>query len=249
MQLYESTWPEVEAYLRRSRSVIVPIGSIEQHGPNGLLGTDSICAELIAAAAGDLCGGLVTPTFNVGMAQHHMAFPGTITLRPSTMIAAIVDWCQSLTRHGFDRIYWLNGHGGNVAPIETAFSEVYSAWSLGHPAPPGGATRLKLGNWCELAGVAALGGELFPVGEGDHATATEVSVTFHAYPKDRPRMVMEPTVAPPLTPFHDAEDFRRQFADGRVGSDPSQASGGAGARLVKVAARALAAEFEAFQSG
>ena len=125
MQLQLSTWPEVEAYLARSKAILIPIGSTEQHGPNGLLGTDALCPEIISRRAGDEAGILVGPTFNVGQAQHHMGFSGTITLRPSTMIAAMLDWAQSLTRHGFERIYWLNGHGGNIATITAAFSEMY----------------------------------------------------------------------------------------------------------------------------
>ena len=81
MQLHLSSWPEVEAYLATSKAILIPIGSTEQHGPNGLLGTDALCPEIIAKRAGDESGILVGPTFNVGIAQHHMAFPGTITLR------------------------------------------------------------------------------------------------------------------------------------------------------------------------
>ena len=125
MQLQLSSWPEVEAYLARSKAILIPIGSTEQHGPNGLLGTDALCPEVIGRRAGDEAGILVGPTFNVGQAQHHMAFPGTITLKPSTMIASMVDWSESLARHGFERIYWLNGHGGNIATITAAFSEIY----------------------------------------------------------------------------------------------------------------------------
>ena len=125
MQLHLSTWPEIEAYLTTSKAILIPIGSTEQHGPNGLLGTDALCPETIARRAGDEAGFLVGPTFNVGQAQHHMAFPGTITLKPSTMIASMLDWTESLTRHGFERIYWLNGHGGNIATINAAFSEIY----------------------------------------------------------------------------------------------------------------------------
>ena len=46
------------------------------------------------------------------------------------MIAAIYDWTASLTRHGFERVYWFNGHGGNIATIQAAFSEIYGDWSL-----------------------------------------------------------------------------------------------------------------------
>src|SRR5665213_3510630 len=96
MQLHLSTWPEVEAYLAKSKAILIPIGSTEQHGPNGLLGTDALCPEIIGRRAGEEAGILVGPTFNVGQAQHHMGFAGTITLRPSTMIAAMMDWAQSL---------------------------------------------------------------------------------------------------------------------------------------------------------
>ncbi|MBV8798696.1 MAG: creatininase family protein, partial [Alphaproteobacteria bacterium] len=125
MQLHLSSWPEIEGYLKTSKAILIPIGSTEQHGPNGLLGTDALCPEIIAKRAGDESGILVAPTFNVGQAQHHMAFPGTITLKPSTMIAAMKDWAESLGRHGFERLYWLNGHGGNINTINAAFSEIY----------------------------------------------------------------------------------------------------------------------------
>ena len=86
MQLHLSTWTEVEQYLHTSTGIIIPIGSTEQHGPTGLIGTDAICAEGIAAAVGIATNALVAPTINVGMALHHTSFPGTISLRPSTMI-------------------------------------------------------------------------------------------------------------------------------------------------------------------
>src|SRR5213082_165735 len=167
MQLHLSSWPEIEAYLAKSKAILIPIGSTEQHGPNGLLGTDALCPEIIGKRAGDEAGFLVGPTFNVGQAQHHMSFPGTITLRPSTMIAAMQDWSQSLVRHGFERIYWLNGHGGS-----------FDRSGANHPP-----LRCSLRNWWELPGVMDLCRQLFPVGEGSHATPSEVSVTWFGYPQ------------------------------------------------------------------
>lgn len=243
MQLHLSSWPEIEAYLTASKAILIPIGSTEQHGPNGLLGTDALCAEVIARRAGDEAGILVGPTFNVGQAQHHMAFPGTITLRPTTMIAAMFDWAQSLARHGFERLYWLNGHGGNTATINAAFSEIYHGVSFGPDRAP---LRCMARNWWELTGVNDLCKQLFPVGEGHHATPSEVSVTYFAYPEAIKSVAMSPRIAP-TGPIRDAEDYRRRFPDGRIGSDPSQANVEAGERLVAAAAKALIAEFKEFE--
>jgi creatinine amidohydrolase/Fe(II)-dependent formamide hydrolase-like protein len=239
MQLHLSSWPEIEAYLKTSKAIIIPIGSTEQHGPNGLIGTDCICPQIIARRAGDEAGFLVGPTFNVGQAQHHMAFPGTITLRPSTMIAAMTDWAGSLARHGFERLYWLNGHGGNISTINAAFSEIYHGAAS---APP---LRCLLRNWWELSGVMDLCKQFFPVGEGSHATPSEVSVSYFAHPEAVKRVEMSPKIAP-TGPIHDAEDYRRRFPDGRIGSDPSQANMEAGEKLVAKAVSGLIAEFKQF---
>ncbi|MGL5034291.1 MAG: creatininase family protein, partial [Microcystaceae cyanobacterium] len=83
MQLQLSTWLEVEAYLQSATGIIIPIGSTEQHGPTGLIGTDAICAEAIAKGVGEEVGAMVGPTINVGMALHHLGFPGSLSLRPS----------------------------------------------------------------------------------------------------------------------------------------------------------------------
>ncbi len=245
MQLQLSTWPEVEAYLARSKAILIPIGSTEQHGPNGLLGTDALCPEIISRRVGDEAGILIGPTFNVGQAQHHMGFAGTITLRPSTMIAAMLDWTQSLARHGFERIYWLNGHGGNIATINAAFSEIYHGITFSGTGGNRAGLRCHLRNWWELPGVMDLCRQLFPVGEGSHATPSEVSVTWFGYPQAQKNVPMSPRIAP-NGPILDAEDYRRRFPDGRIGSDPSQASVAAGERIVEAAVRSLIAEFRQF---
>jgi len=248
MQLHLSSWPEIEAYLAKSKAILIPIGSTEQHGPNGLLGTDALCPEIIARRAGDEAGILVGPTFNVGQAQHHMAFTGTITLRPSTMIAAMLDWAQSLAHHGFERLYWFNGHGGNIATINAAFAEIYHGVTFGSDGKAGSnrpPVRCMLRNWWELPGVGELCRQLFPVGEGSHATPSEVSVTYFGYPEAQKRVEMTPRIAP-TGPIYDAEDYRRRFPDGRIGSDPSQASVEAGAKIVAAAVKGVIAEFKQF---
>ncbi len=244
MRLHTSTWPEVETYLERSKGIIIPIGSTEQHGPTGLVGCDAICAEEIAWEGGRRGELLVAPTFNVGSAQHHMAFPGTMTLRPSTMIAVISDWVLSLSAHGFNRIYFLNGHGGNIAPVQTAFAEIYARRALDGE---GADFVMKLRNWFDLPGVPELTDELYPVGAGSHATAGEISVTFAAYPKKQDRRELNPKVAPEGS-ISDKNRYRKDFPDGRIGSDPSQSNSADGKRLIDVAASAMVSDAQAFFS-
>ena len=243
MLLAKSTWPEIEAFLTRSGTVVVPIGSNEQHGPTGLLGTDWMCPEIIAHEAqkgrNDL---LIAPTFNIGMAQHHLGFPGTISLRPSTFMAAIGDWCRSLAGHGFTRIYFLNGHGGNVHSIEAAFSELYAEASFAGK-PRGFACRLK--NWWELSGVHGLANRQFPVGHGSHATPSEIAVTQWAYPDAIKTANYAPQIAP-TGPIRESLDFRARYADGRMGSDPALATPEKGGELVALAAKGLIEDVASF---
>jgi creatinine amidohydrolase len=244
MLLAHSTWPELEARIARSRTVVVPIGSNEQHGPTGLLGTDWMCPEIIAHHAHETGDLLVAPTFNVGMAQHHLGFPGSISLRPSTMIAALRDWSVSLAGHGFEKIYFLNGHGGNVATIEAAFSEIYSEASWR------GERRgfaLKLKNWWDLPGVHKLCERLYPTGHGSHATPSEIAVTQFAYPHSRKSADYAPRIAP-SGPIREALDFRARYPDGRMGSDPGLATPEAGGEIVRLAAEGLINDVRGFSS-
>jgi creatinine amidohydrolase len=119
--LHENKWVDVEAYLKEKKTIIVPFGSVEQHAKHLPLGTDAFVAKKVAEDAGKLTNTLVTPPTWFGWAPHHMAYPGTVTLRPETLTAIVEDICQSLIYHGFEKIIIINGHReANLPPIKIA---------------------------------------------------------------------------------------------------------------------------------
>lgn len=245
MLLHHCTWPEVEARLARDTGIIIPIGSTEQHGPTGLIGTDALCAEVVAKGVGEAADALVAPTISVGMAQHHLGFPGSMTLRPSTLIAVVRDIVQSLARHGFTRIYFINGHGGNVATFTAAFSEIHADSSLDGDRRDAPGLRCRLKNWYESPSVRQLSRELYGNAEGSHATPSEVALTQYAFPDSIKSAEMSPTIAP-SGPIHDARDYRRRFPDGRIGSNPALATPEDGRRLYEGAVADLTADYRTF---
>lgn len=244
MKLHMMTWVEIETYLKLNNGIIIPIGSTEQHGPIGLIGTDSICPEVIANRASETLGCIVAPTISVGMAQHHLAFPGSMALRPSTLIAVIRDSVLSLARNGFERFFFLNGHGGNVATVGAAFSEIYAEKSL-DPGLSRPHIRCKLANWFEYQGVKDISKELYGDREGSHATPSEIAVTQYAHPEHIKQADMEP--APPRPrPFCDANDYRSIHPDGRIGADSFLATPEAGERLVAASAAGVIEAYREF---
>ncbi|MDH3662519.1 MAG: creatininase family protein, partial [Alphaproteobacteria bacterium] len=224
---------------------ILPIGSTEQHGPTGLIGTDALCADLVARGVGERASAIVAPPLNFGMAQHHMAFAGSMTLRPETLLAVLVDLLASLAVHGFERCLIINGHGANMATIMTAISELHARSSLGWPGS-GGQLHCRLRNWWTPKAVAELQEEIFGDRDGSHATASEIALTQFAFPDRIKSADLDPACAPKSSGFTDAADFRERYPDGRVGSDPSLCTPEHGKRLYHAAVEALSEDYTAF---
>ncbi|OIO66773.1 MAG: amidase [Zetaproteobacteria bacterium CG_4_9_14_3_um_filter_49_83] len=239
MQLALSTWQNIEQYLQTSTGIVIPIGSTEQHGPNGLIGTDTICPLAICKEMEQAGPILIAPAIAYGMSAHHMAFPGSITLKASTLMRVVDDVVTSLHRHGFTHFYFINGHGGNIAPVTSAFSELYAANHSGRPL------RCKLANWWRNDAITTLAAELYGDAEGYHATVSEVALSFFAHPEAVQQVPVSPAVAP-TAEFYDAADFRRKFPDGRIGSSPQLATPEAGQQFCQLAATALLADYQSF---
>jgi creatinine amidohydrolase len=174
-----------------------------------------------------------------------------MTLRPSTLIAVLRDTVASLACHGFRHFYFVNGHGGNIATINAAFSEIYAEASLAQGRGRQGEARNEAGprcrlkNWWEAPGVTALSKELYGDAEGSHATPSEVSLTWHIHPEAARPMTLEPAIAP-RGGFADAADYRRRFPDGRIGSNPGLASAEAGKRFLETAVAGLAEDYRSW---
>ena len=116
----ELTWPEAKALRERTDTVgLIPTGALEQHGPHLPLGTDYLVAEALARAVAEKLAVpvVVTPALRVGLSDHHLTFPGTVSLSQDTFRGWIDAHIAGLERMGIERIAVFSGHGGNFAFI------------------------------------------------------------------------------------------------------------------------------------
>ncbi len=114
MRLEELNWMDVESYLERDDRLILVVGATEQHGYLSLL-TDAKIPLALADAASQQSGVLVAPPLNFGASPYFLAYPGTLSLRATTLMDVIEDLLRSAYQVGFRRIVVLNGHGGNAS--------------------------------------------------------------------------------------------------------------------------------------
>jgi creatinine amidohydrolase len=127
--LEEMTWPEVGEALASGRTTaVVAVGAVEQHGPHLPLLVDAARGDRLAVeVARRMDGALVAPTIRVGCSEHHMGFPGTLSLRTSTLVAICTDYVVSLARHGFTRVCLVPSHGGNFGPLRDMLADLRAA--------------------------------------------------------------------------------------------------------------------------
>lgn len=239
MRLDRMTWPEVGAHLAAGGGVILPVGSTEQHGPMGLIGTDTLCATAIAEQAAALCGAVVAPPLGYTPAPFNTAFPGTLSLSEPLFEALAGEVLAGLHRQGFAPIYVLNGHGANLAPLGRAIAAL-------------GDAPICLRSWWGFAAVGALRHELYGPWEGMHATPSEIAITMATdrQPPIPPQALIPPRQLDAAYIAAHAGDrhgppqaHRREFPDGRVGSHSALARPEHGVRLLQAAARAVADDY------
>ena len=136
----EKNWPEIKKYLEKNDVAILPVASIEQHSLHSPLSTDSIIAEGVAKEVGKLTDVLVLPILKVGISSHHRQFPGSLWVSPITLFNYLKEMIINVASHGINKIAIINGHGGNVATLQTLalelrqfhdiFVSIFQPWDL-----------------------------------------------------------------------------------------------------------------------
>ncbi len=156
-------------------AVLLPVGSIEQHGAHLPVNTDIAIATAVCVRATEVSeppSAVVAPPVWSGYSPHHMNLPGTLTLDLNTFQALIYETCVGIWHHGFRKILVVNGHGGNTGPLAGAAQRLTSA---GHPVLSCGAGGL-VGDDLDVIFERRVKG-------GGHACEVETSVMLHLYPE------------------------------------------------------------------
>jgi creatinine amidohydrolase len=167
--LGEMTNREVEAFVADHKTVIVPIGSTEQHGPHGPLSTDTIVPTEVARRVAPKVGAAVAPSIGYGLSYPHAGFTGVVYLRIPTFMALVEDVAVGLATMGFRTIVFLNGHYDNTLAI--AYACANAAERL-----PEGTRAFPINYWDGLTADEAA--EFFGPTSGLHANQGEMSAVM-----------------------------------------------------------------------
>jgi creatinine amidohydrolase len=213
--------------------VILPLGSLESHGPHLPFGTDSLTPYLIALeVAQRLPRTAVLPPVNFGVSEHYKSFPFTVSLQFDTMTAVLHDILESLHREGIRKVFILNGHDGNIAPIEIAARTT----KVAHPE-----MRIAtLDAWWNVVG-GLLGPGFFEVWNGlGHGGEGETSICLALFPE-----LCDPSkaagVVPHLPPYIDIKWTFDELTNTGATGDPTKGSRDKGLKMKKALEDALVA--------
>src|SRR5665647_98455 len=116
-ELKYMTWKEVEEVYATNPVILIPLGSMEEHGPQSIVG-DFIAADEVAKRVAEQSGSYCTPVVPFGYSEYFRDYPGTISVSPNTLYSFVSDMCTSLMEHGIKKILFVNGHAGNSIILE-----------------------------------------------------------------------------------------------------------------------------------
>jgi len=238
--LEELGWPDVLEYLQHDDRLMLVVGSTEQHGRHLGFGSDVCVPWEIGRRLSERTGVLLAPPLNYGMSLHHLGFPGSLSLRPSTLASVIQDLLESAYEHGFRHVLLLNGHGGNTAAIQTALAEVlYELTDL----------EVRLGSWwTEPAAKSVLDGAFGDELPG-HSDAGETSVVLAVRPDTVRLERAHYSPGAPKVSFLTRQAFYEHYPHGVIGADPRRASAEVGEQALAAAVEAYAGVLDAWKAG
>jgi creatinine amidohydrolase len=240
----ERTQPEIADQLKRNPLVILPAGSVEQHGPHLPAGTDTFAANAIAHAVAERMDGLVLPGGSLGVTPFHMPYEATITLSVETFIHLVTETCASASRHGAKYLLILNWHEGNIPSLAVAADRLHREHSMTvltvqasyiaaelFGSECGGLTH---GGEIEALAVLAYRPDLVHL-DRVPASASESSAPAAEYARNMDNLRRTPSYQPVLT------DIRSITKEGWYGS-PQRATPEKAARMITAVADAIAAQ-------
>jgi creatinine amidohydrolase len=244
--LWDMTWTELDASAQDIDLVVVPVGSMLQHGPNSTFSSDAVRASEFALKLAERLYPrvLVAPVMPFGIAHHHMSFPGTISLSADTFMNVLYEVVESLAEHGFDRFLFINAHAGNEAALELLLGRLRNKLDLS-PA------------WVSITSLAE-----DVVGQGaageahDHAGESEISQLLYLAPwtvrigalAANELLEQEYPFTSPDGPIHVAYTFDELTANGVMG-DARSGSYEFGERIITTALDRLSAFINVFIDG
>ncbi|MEM3703476.1 MAG: creatininase family protein [Candidatus Bathyarchaeia archaeon] len=243
--LQDLTWVEAKEAFKTAKLVIIPIGSTEQHGPHLPLINDAATAFEFAKMAADKAKAeiIIAPPVVVGVSEHHMPFPGTLTLSPQTLVALIMDICKSLKAHGIKRVAFVNGHGGNTPALTIALRQVKDVLQM----------KAALINYWEL--IPDVIKSTIQSDVWGHACEFETSIALVIYPdkvrkealrKAEMKDVKLPYVKPGLElAVHVSLDWSDHTSTGSIG-DPTLATKEKGEKMINAAVERMAIFLDGF---
>jgi len=118
MNIRDQFDPDLRKIIKKKKNVaIIPVGSIEQHGPHLPISTDSDIVTEIATRVSDKIDGILLPTVNYGISDEHFPF-FNLSIKKSTLVRILRDICESLTKNGISKIIIINGHYGNLQALK-----------------------------------------------------------------------------------------------------------------------------------
>ena len=244
MKLAELHWPDVMRLERTKIVALIPVGSMEQHGPHLPFQVDTFVSSRLAEdLEKSMPEILLLPPLWAGVSAHHMDFPGSITLRAKVFIDVLHDICASLRHHGFRRIVLLNGHGGNRSSLEVLGQELFVEFGL---------TVNTLAYWDLVPDLVKSLKQSKSKGMG-HSGELETSLMLHLAPQwvnqaDIPKGVLGVEDEGPIDGIKRYVNMKEHSAEGVIGI-PSAASAAVGAKLYQGALHALELAIRALQAG